>query len=115
MSSLRLFCGDRRIVKEVSQGRSAVTEDEKGILDAITYNLKCESFGVVTCGRGDRGLKIIRDTSPLLDLLDFMLPGLDGFEVCRRLRSDPLTETIPIIIAPAEGEDPSPAPHLFLN
>jgi len=82
-----------------------VIEDEADIQEVIAYNLKREGFAVVTCGDGAEGLELARELAPGLLLLDLMLPGLDGLEICRRLRQDPITRDIPIIMVTAKGEE----------
>jgi DNA-binding response OmpR family regulator len=64
-----------------------------------------EGYQVITAINGLEGLRKVRLESPDLLVLDVMLPGLDGFEVCHRLRSDPVTEKLPIIILSAKGQD----------
>jgi two-component system alkaline phosphatase synthesis response regulator PhoP len=83
----------------------AVVEDERDILEVIGYNLGREGHRVVTATDGLEALRLIRDEAPDLVLLDLMLPGLDGIELCRRLKADPVTKTIPIIMVTAKGEE----------
>lgn len=80
-------------------------EDEADILEVIQYNLKREGYKVVTSTDGDDGLGKVRKEAPDLVLLDLMLPGLDGIEVCRHLKQDPVTRPIPIIMVTAKGEE----------
>ncbi len=80
-------------------------EDEADILEVLRYNLVRAGYRVVACGNGEEGLVAIRREAPQLVLLDLMLPGLDGLEVCRRLQSDPLTSSIPVIMVSAKGEE----------
>jgi two-component system alkaline phosphatase synthesis response regulator PhoP len=82
-----------------------VVEDEEDILEVMRYNLAREGFRVVTARDGTAGLRTIRSESPALVVLDLMLPGLDGIELCRRLKSDTVTRSIPIIMATAKGEE----------
>jgi DNA-binding response OmpR family regulator len=82
-----------------------VIEDESDILEVVEYHLRREGYRVHTALRGDEGLRIARSESPDLVLLDLMLPGLDGIEVCRRLKEDPVTRTIPVIMVTAKGEE----------
>lgn len=82
-----------------------VIEDEDDILEVIQYNLSRESYHVLTATDGEEGLALVRREAPSLVLLDLMLPGLDGIEVCRKLKSDPLTRSIPIIMVTAKGEE----------
>jgi DNA-binding response OmpR family regulator len=67
--------------------------------------LNKEGFQVITASNGLEGLRKARFESPDLLILDVMLPGLDGFEVCHRLRSDPATEKMPVLILSAKGQE----------
>ncbi len=87
------------------QRKIVVIEDEPDILEAIQYNLERENFKVIAATSGDQGLKTVVREGPDLLLLDLLLPGLDGLEVCRRLKMDPVTQGIPIIMVSAKGEE----------
>jgi DNA-binding response OmpR family regulator len=80
-------------------------EDEPDIQEIIAYNLKREGYQVSAALNGEEGLDLIERKKPDLILLDLMLPGIDGLEVCRRLRSRPETQDIPIIMVSAKGEE----------
>ena len=80
-------------------------EDEPDILELIHYNLEREGFRVLTARDGEDGMRIARQESPDLVLLDLMLPAMDGIEVCRRLRSDPATRSIAVVMVTAKGEE----------
>lgn len=82
-----------------------VVEDEEDILEVIQYNLSREGYRVTGVRDGERGLDRARRDAPDLVLLDLMLPGLDGLTVCRRLKDDPLTRTIPVVMVTAKGEE----------
>jgi two-component system phosphate regulon response regulator PhoB len=82
-----------------------VIEDEADILEVIQYNLAREGYEVVVTANGEEGLRLVRQEGPALVLLDLMLPGLDGIEVCRKLKADALTQAIPIIMVTAKGEE----------
>ncbi len=82
-----------------------VIEDEDDILEVIAYNLKREGYEVVTSTSGEDGLEKIEKSSPHLVVLDLMLPEIDGIELCRKLKSDPLTRAIPVIMVTAKGEE----------
>ncbi len=83
----------------------AVIEDESDILEMIAYNLTREGYKVLSARDGAAGLELVRQEAPDLVLLDLMLPQLDGIEVCRRLKHDPLTRAIPIVMVTAKGEE----------
>ncbi len=85
--------------------RIVVVEDEPDIAEVIAYNLRRESFEVFTAPDGERGLDLVRQHLPELVLLDLMLPGMDGLEVCRQLKDDPQTSAIPIIMVTAKGDE----------
>lgn len=80
-------------------------EDEPDIAEVLQYNLEKEGFDVGTARRGDTGLDAIRRDSPDLILLDLMLPGIDGLELTRMLKRDPLTSRLPIVMLTARGEE----------
>jgi len=82
-----------------------VIEDEADILELIVYNLAREGYAASGCRDGLEGLKRARQELPGLILLDLMLPGLDGIELCRRLKEDPATRGIPVIMVTAKGEE----------
>jgi len=89
----------------VKTEKIVVIEDEADILEVIEYNLRREGFDVIASQSGEDGLEKIEKASPDLILLDLMLPEIDGIELCRRLKSDPLTATIPVIMVTAKGEE----------
>lgn len=82
-----------------------VVEDEEDILELLRFHLTREGYTVSTATRGDDAVKAIFRKTPDLILLDLMLPGLDGLEVCRTLKKDPKTAGIPIVMATAKGEE----------
>ncbi len=82
-----------------------VIEDEVDILEVINYNLSKEGFDVYSALDGEEGLALIKKEIPNLVLLDLMLPGLDGIEICRKLKTDYSTRSIPIIMVTAKGEE----------
>jgi len=82
-----------------------IVEDEKDIAEAIEYNLKKEGFEVVLAHDGNRGLKLARERDPDLIILDLMLPGIDGLEICKVLKREDQTSNIPIIMLTAKGSE----------
>jgi two-component system phosphate regulon response regulator PhoB len=82
-----------------------VVEDEQDILNLLAYNLENAGYKVHKAGTGSQGVVKAREHVPDLILLDLMLPDFDGMEVCRRLRQDPKTQTIPIIMLTAKSGD----------
>ncbi|MCA9443600.1 MAG: response regulator, partial [Candidatus Omnitrophica bacterium] len=82
-----------------------VIEDEEDIQELVEYNLSKNGFEVDCVTDGETGLKEIKAKAPDLVLLDLMLPGLDGLEVCRQLKQDPQTYKIPVVMLTAKGEE----------
>ncbi len=82
-----------------------VVEDEDDIRELLRYNLFREGYQVTTAASGEEALQEARDSLPDLVLLDLMLPGLDGLEVCRALKEEPLTRKLPIVMLTAKGEE----------
>ncbi len=82
-----------------------VVEDEEGILELLRYNLTREGFAVASAANGEEAVNAIPRKLPDLILLDLMLPGLDGLEVCRALKKNPKTAGIPIVMVTAKGEE----------
>lgn len=80
-------------------------EDDSDISELVQYNLEREGFKVFASGDGEIGLSQAVQLAPDLIVLDLMLPGLDGLSVCRRLRSNPATQDIPIVMLTAKGEE----------
>jgi two-component system phosphate regulon response regulator PhoB len=85
--------------------RILVIEDERGLTDVLEYNLKREGYETIVAHDGQEGLRKAQTLLPDLILLDIMLPGLSGLDVCRELRSGDRTRDIPIIIISAKSEE----------
>lgn len=82
-----------------------VIEDETDILDVLKYNLSKNGYDVLTAESGEKGLEVASVKVPDLVLLDLMLPGMDGLEVCRQLRSRDKTRAIPIVMLTAKDAE----------
>jgi two-component system phosphate regulon response regulator PhoB len=82
-----------------------VIEDDPDIVEVVRYNLEREGFRVLDARDGERGLEQTRRGAPDLVLLDLMLPGIDGLEVCRQLRSADETRAVPVIVLTAKSEE----------
>lgn len=82
-----------------------VVEDEDDIRELLSYNLTKEGYRVTGAASGEEALKISRSAPPDLVLLDLMLPGVDGLEVCRLLKREAHTRQIPIVMLTAKGEE----------
>jgi two-component system phosphate regulon response regulator PhoB len=81
-----------------------VVEDEADVVDLLRYNLSRAGFEVLIAMSGDQGLNLARERRPDVIVLDLMLPGLSGHEVCRALKSDANTDGIPVVMLTAKGE-----------
>lgn len=89
----------------MNRKRILVVDDEEDILDLVEYNLKKNGFDVTCVASGEEALQNARSNSPDLILLDLMLPGVDGLEVCRRLKGDAAASNVPIVMLTAKGEE----------
>jgi DNA-binding response OmpR family regulator len=89
----------------MKKSRILVVDDEPDLVELVRHHLAREHYDVVTAADGETGLAEARRRLPDLVVLDLMLPGIDGLEVCRRLRSDPRTTHIPILMLTAKGEE----------
>jgi len=87
------------------RGHILVIEDEADLAELVAFNLQQAGYTVATAGDGAGGLAELRRTSPDLVVLDLMLPDISGTEVCRRLRADPSTERIPVVMLTARAEE----------
>lgn len=81
-----------------------IVDDEPDLVELVSYNLKKEGFKVSTAPDGEEALEKVRKSAFDLIILDLMLPGIQGSELCRTLRSNPKTETLPIIMLTAKGD-----------
>lgn len=82
-----------------------VIDDEEDILELAKYNIEKEGYTVSTLTSGDEAVETAKSIKPDLILLDLMLPGLDGFEICKLLKRDAITTDIPIVMLTAKGEE----------
>lgn len=82
-----------------------VVDDEENIRELVRYNLAREGYQVTTVGSGEEALKQVSSKLPDLIVLDLMLPGMDGFDVCRQLKNDARTAHIPIVMLTVKGEE----------
>ena len=85
--------------------RVLVAEDERDVAELIRYTLAREGFEVVIATNGAEALRQARESRPDLMLLDLMLPQVNGWELCRRLKQDPATRTLPVIMLTARAEE----------
>jgi two-component system phosphate regulon response regulator PhoB len=89
----------------MEQSTILVVEDEMDILQLVDHNLKLADFHVLTAQDGYEALSLAKNHLPQLVILDLMLPGLDGFEVCKELKRSPTTKNIPVLMLTARGEE----------
>jgi two-component system, OmpR family, phosphate regulon response regulator PhoB len=82
-----------------------IVEDEEALTTLLRYNLEAAGYDVESVARGDDADLRLRESIPDLVILDWMLPGVSGIELCRRLRMRPETERLPIIMLTARGEE----------
>ena len=82
-----------------------VADDEHNIRNILDFSLHAEGFLVISALNGEDAFKLAVESDPDLILLDLMLPGIDGLEVCRRLKADPDTAHIPVVMVTAKGEE----------
>ena len=92
--------------------RILIVEDDPSVLRATSYILEKEGYEVLTAQDGLEGLKKAREDNPDLLVLDVMLPGIDGFEICHSLRGEPQTAELPILMFSAKGQESDKATGL---
>ena len=85
--------------------RILVVEDEAALSLLLTYNLEAEGYAVARAERGDDAEVMLAESTPDLVILDWMLPGVSGFELCRRMRAREATRDLPVIMLTARGEE----------
>ncbi|GCE26204.1 DNA-binding response regulator [Dictyobacter alpinus] len=81
-----------------------VVDDEDNIIELIRLGLRYEGFQVEVASDGEQGIALAQRIDPDLVILDVMMPGIDGLEVCRRLRSNPTTRDVPVLMLTAKDE-----------
>jgi two-component system, OmpR family, phosphate regulon response regulator PhoB len=89
----------------MARPRVLIIEDERGLTDVLTYNLQREGYDTVVAHDGKEGLRKAQMHLPDIILLDLMLPGLNGLDVCRELRSGERTRNVPIVMLTAKAEE----------
>lgn len=87
------------------KNRILLVEDDPGAIRLVRYILEQEGYEVLTAPNGVEGLRKAREEDPDLLILDVMLPGLDGFELCRRLRADAQTAGLPVLMLSAKTQE----------
>jgi two-component system phosphate regulon response regulator PhoB len=89
----------------MSRGKILIVEDDRDIVEMVEYNLKQEGYVTVHAFNGEKGIELADKEKPDLIILDLMLPAIDGFEVCKRLKQQQSTSLIPIIILSAKSRE----------
>lgn len=89
----------------MDKGRILLVEDDSALAELLTYNLERENFEIQHTVDGEEAMLLAQENPPDLVLLDWMIEGLSGIEVCRRLRRRPETANVPIIMLTARGEE----------
>src|SRR5262245_4532504 len=85
--------------------RVLIVEDEPDIRELVVHHLKRDGYQVSAAASGEEALRQVQVSPPDLVLLDLMMPAMDGLEICRRLRQDPATATLPVIMLTAKGDE----------
>lgn len=85
--------------------RILVVEDEGALGALLDYNLTHAGYSVRHCADGDEAMMALEEETPDLAVLDWMLPGVSGIEICRRIRARPETRDLPVIMITARGEE----------
>ena len=80
-------------------------DDDPVILRLLQVNFRLEGYEVLTASRGDEALRVAKEQHPEVIVLDVMMPGIDGYEVCRQLKEDPDTAAAPVIFLSARAQD----------
>ena len=89
----------------MSKKKIVIIEDEPDILEVLSYNLKREGFEVFSANNGTLGLSLVNKELPDLVLLDLMLPGMDGIEICSTIKKNSATQNTLIVMVTAKGEE----------
>ncbi len=89
----------------MSKGTILVIDDEKDLIELVRYNLEKEGYDVIAATDGQSGLEVIRKHRPELVMLDLMMPGMDGLQVCQHLRADQRTARTPVIMLTAKATE----------
>jgi len=82
-----------------------IVDDEEDVLELVRYNLDRSGYHIETASSGEEALSKARKSMPELIILDLMLPGIDGLEVCKKLKGDVKTEHIPVVMLTAKGDE----------
>lgn len=89
----------------LKSGKILVIDDELDFLETVSFRLESAGYEVSTAVEGLTGIKKAKDENPDLILLDIMMPGIDGFETLKRLKSDPVAKRIPVVVFSCGSEE----------
>ncbi len=89
----------------MAKSKILIVEDDPDILELLHYNLEKAGYQTFRAENGEQAVQAAQKHAPDLVLLDLLLPGMDGLEVCRRMKKDPALQQIPIIMVTAKGEE----------
>jgi DNA-binding response OmpR family regulator len=89
----------------MTKAQILIVEDDRSLAEVLEYNLRQDGYQTAVANDGQDGLRQARLRSPDLVLLDLMLPMVDGLEVCRRLRADPMTRNMLVLMLTAKSEE----------
>jgi two-component system phosphate regulon response regulator PhoB len=89
----------------MNKGTILIIDDEKDLIELVRYNLEKDGYDAISAADGQTGLEIAQRHKLDLIVLDLMMPGMDGLEVCRRLRADPRTGRVPLIMLTAKATE----------
>jgi two-component system, OmpR family, alkaline phosphatase synthesis response regulator PhoP len=96
---------DRSTAQSTERRKILVIEDERDIRELVRVNLEAEGFAVLEAADGELGLALVKRERPAAVILDLMLPGLGGLEVCRRIRGSEATSRVPVVILTARSAE----------
>jgi two-component system phosphate regulon response regulator PhoB len=89
----------------MKKGTILVIDDEKDLIELVRYNLEKDGFDVIAATDGQSGLEVVKKHRPDLVVLDLMMPGIDGLQICQQLRADPRSGRIPLIMLTAKATE----------
>ncbi len=89
----------------MNERKVLVVDDEENIIQILEFSIEAEGYEVITALNGEEAIKKARKEQPNLIILDIMMPKVDGYEVCRVLKANPLTKKIPVILLTAKGRE----------
>ena len=89
----------------MGKGKVLIIDDEPDIVETLTFMLEARNYDVVTAFDGAEGLVKVKTEKPDVALLDIMMPGMDGYTLCNKLKSNKDTKSLPIIMLTAKGEN----------